>query len=117
MPPIDRLSGTTMGARSRMSSTTGTLTKNTQCQLMKLDSTPPSTNPKVKPAPPVALKTPNALLRSGPSAKVVARIETAEGAVNAAPITSTPRHTLKSHTLVASPPETEPRPQSVDPSG
>jgi hypothetical protein len=76
---------------------------------------PPSTNPKLKPEAPVALKMLRALLRSGPSAKVVVIIEIAEGSVNAAPMPCNPRVSSKSHPLFASPQMKEARPKSAAP--
>ena len=53
----------------------GTLTKRIHCQPSRSVSTPPSSAPAAPPAPPIAPQTPSARLRSGPSAKVVVRID------------------------------------------
>ena len=63
----------------------GALTKKTHSQPTYSVSTPPSSTPTAPPAPETAPHTASALLRSLPSAKVVERIESAAGAIIAAP--------------------------------
>jgi hypothetical protein len=45
---------------------------------------PPISHAAVAPTPPIAAQTPSALLRSGPSSKVVMTIESAVGVIRAA---------------------------------
>ena len=63
----------------------GALTKKTHSQPTYSVSTPPISTPTAPPAPETAPHTASALLRSLPSAKVVERIESAAGAIIAAP--------------------------------
>jgi hypothetical protein len=66
-----------------VTSATGAGRKKTQRHPISV-SRPPKTSPSEKPVAPVAVKTASALLRAGPSANVVVRIDSPAGAVNAA---------------------------------
>ena len=54
-------------------------------------STPPSSRPNAAPPAAIALQTPSAFVRSGPSAKVVVMIDSAAGETSAAPRPWSPR--------------------------
>ena len=64
---------------------TGTLTKKIHGQEKRSTRIPPSSRPTAAPPVAIAAQTPSAFVRSWPSAKVVVRIESAAGAMSAAP--------------------------------
>ena len=80
-----RLSASSTGASAIAASPTGMLRKKIHSQLSASVKTPPSSTPAAAPNPPTAPQTPSAMLRSLPSVKVVIRIESAAGAMIAAP--------------------------------
>ena len=69
----------------------GTLTRNTHSQPGPVVSMPLTITPNDAAVPDTAPKTPSALVRAGPSANVVARIDSAAGAASAAPRPCTAR--------------------------
>src|SRR4051794_41910572 len=69
-----------MAAKSRRATGTGRRKVRRQLALVRR---PPNTRPKLKPLAPKALKIASALLRLGPSVKVVVMSESAAGTVNA----------------------------------
>ena len=80
-----RLSPSSTGASASAVIPTGRLMKKIHSQLRRSVKTPPSSTPAAAPKPPTAPQTPSAMLRSLPSAKVVMRIDSAAGAMIAAP--------------------------------
>lgn len=68
-----------------MAMPTGTLSRKIHSQPGPLVSKPLRITPIDAALPPTAPKTPRALLRSGPSANVLARMDRAAGAARAAP--------------------------------
>ena len=82
---MSRLSPSSTGASASAVIPTGMLRKKIHSQLRRSVKTPPSSTPAAAPNPPTAPQTPSAMLRSLPSEKVVIRIESAAGAMIAAP--------------------------------
>ena len=80
-----RLSLSRRGASRIAARPIGAFTKKTHSQPTYSVSTPPMRTPTAPPAPETAPQTASALLRSSPSANVVERIESAAGAIIAAP--------------------------------
>ena len=74
-----------MGVSAMATMPTGMLMKKIHSQLSVSVKMPPSRTPAAAPKPPTAPQTPSAMLRSRPSEKVVIRIESAAGAMIAAP--------------------------------
>ena len=85
----------------------GTLTHSTHSQLSHSVSMPPSSTPTAPPEPATAPHTPIALLRSGPSAKVTVRIDSAAGETIAAPSPWAARAAMSMPSLVENPPTSE----------
>ena len=63
----------------------GTFTKKIDSQLSDWARMPPSSRPTAPPPAAIALQTPNALVRSGPSGKVVVMMLSAAGETSAPP--------------------------------
>ena len=82
---------------------TGTLTKKIHGQESVVVRTPPSTRPTAPPPTAIAAHTPIAFVRSAPSANVVVMIESAAGAMSAAPRPWSPRKTMSASEVGASP--------------
>ena len=78
-------SGTKRTDSSHAAMPTGTLTKKIHSHDSSSTRIPPSSRPNAAPPAAIALQTPSALVRSGPSAKVVVMIESAAGETSAAP--------------------------------
>ena len=87
----ERLSRTSRGASRKAITPTGTLTKKIHSQPRYFVRRPPASTPTAAPEPPIAPQMPSALLRSGPSSKVVMMIESAAGEMIAAPRPCTAR--------------------------
>jgi hypothetical protein len=85
------------------------LTKSTERQPGPSESTPPKKTPAAAASPETEPQTPSALLRSVPSAKVVVRIESAAGAIIAAPTPCIRRALISNPALVARPPVSDDR--------
>ncbi len=79
-----RPAGTTSGATARISSATGTLSRNAQRQLNSPVSSPPISAPAVNPPESSAPLRPSARARSGPSGNTVVSRESAAGVAIAA---------------------------------
>ena len=97
------LSRTNRGASAKARTPTGTLTKKIHSQPRYFVRTPPSSTPTAAPRPPIAPQMPSALLRSGPSSKVVVMIESAAGEIIAAPSPCTARAPTSTPSDQASP--------------
>ena len=82
---------------------TGTLTKKIHSQLSASMRMPPSSRPKAPPPAAIALQTPSALVRSGPSGKVVVMIESAAGETSAPPRPCSARKAISCSEFWASP--------------
>ena len=67
-------------------------------------SRPPSSTPAADASPPTPPQTPSAVLRSGPSLKVVVRIDSAAGSIIAAPMPCASRAPTSTPELSAKPP-------------
>ena len=80
-----RLSAISDGAIAAAAMPIGTLTQSTHSQPIPSVRTPPRRTPAAPPEPATAPQMPSALLRSAPSLKVVATIESAAGESRAAP--------------------------------
>ena len=96
-------SGTKRSDRTNTAIPTGTLTKKIHGHDSVVVSTPPRTRPTAPPPTAIAAQTPIAFVRSAPSANVVVMIESAAGAMSAAPRPWTPRKTMRNSELGASP--------------
>ena len=81
----------------------GTLTKKIHSQLSVSVRMPPSSRPIAPPPAAIALQTPNALVRSGPSGKVVVMMLSAAGETSAPPRPCRPRKAISISLLVARP--------------
>src|SRR5471032_2781494 len=99
----ERLSRTKRGARRKAIAPTGTFTKKIHSQPRYFVSSPPASTPTAAPLPPIAPQMPSALLRSGPSSKVVITIESAAGEMIAAPRPWTARETIRTDSVEARP--------------
>ena len=97
-----RLSASRTGASASAAIPTGMFRKKIHSQLRRSVKTPPSRTPAAAPKPPTAPQTPSAMLRSLPSEKVVIRIESAAGAMIAAPRPCTARAPISDVSLHAS---------------
>src|SRR4051795_8779836 len=111
----ERLSAIRIGAMAAAITPIGTLTHSTHSQPRPSVSAPPSSTPAAPPLPATAPHTPSALLRSAPSRKVVATIESAAGERIAAPRPWTARAAISCPELLASPPASEARAKSTSP--
>ena len=81
----ERLSGISPGVSAITTSATGTFTHRTHSQPRLSVRMPPSSTPAAPPEPATAPQAPSALLRSEPSRKIVVTIDSALGAMIAAP--------------------------------
>ena len=107
LPPSARVSSSNTGLSAITTAPTGTLRKKIHCQPTVSVSTPPTSRPIVPPEAPTAPQMPSALLRSAPSGKVVIRIESAAGVIDAAPIPCSARAAINIAPDGASPPSSD----------
>jgi hypothetical protein len=91
------------------------LRKKIHSQLSASVKTPPRSTPAAAPKPPTAPQTPRAMLRSFPSTKVVIRIESAAGAMAAAPSPCRARAPISDGSFHASPASSEATLKSASP--
>ena len=105
--PSERLSGISPGVSASTASATGTFTHITHSQPRPSVSTPPSSTPTAPPEPATAPQAPSALLRSEPSRKIVVTIESALGAMIAAPRPCAARAAISAPSLGAKPANSE----------
>ena len=96
-------SGTKRSDATNTAIPTGTLTKKIHGHDSAVVRTPPSTRPTAPPPTAIAAQTPIAFVRSAPSANVVVMIDSAAGAMSAAPRPWSPRKTMSNSELGASP--------------
>src|SRR5580765_4256172 len=94
---------------------TGTLTKKIHSQPRYFVSTPPASTPTAAPLPPSAPQIPSALLRSGPSSKLVITIDRAAGEMIAPPSPCTARDAISIPSDCASPHASEASVNSATP--
>ena len=99
--------GSSRNVASSDSATIGRLTNSTQRQPGPSASRPPRETPMAAPIAEMPPQIPSAVLRSLPSVKVVVRIESAAGAMIAAPTPWAMRAAINSPWLCASPPASE----------
>ena len=102
-----RLSSRMRGAIKAAAMPIGTFTNSTHSHPAHSVSMPPASTPTAPPEPATAPQTARALLRSAPSAKVVVRIESADGEISAAPRPCSARALTSQMSLWARPPASE----------
>ena len=103
------------GASAAAAIPIGTLTQSTHSQPRYSVRTPPRRTPAAPPEPATAPQIPSALLRSAPSRKVVATIESAAGERIAAPRPCTARAATSCPEVLARPPASEASAKSTSP--
>ncbi len=113
--PSFRDSAISEGATAAAAIPIGTFTHSTHSQPRYSVRTPPRRTPAAPPEPATAPQIPSALLRSAPSRKVVATIESAAGERIAAPRPCTARAAISWPEVLASPPASEARANSTSP--
>ena len=96
-------SGTYRSAATKTAIPTGMLTKKIHGHENASTRIPPSRSPTAAPPTAIAAQTLIALLRAGPSSKVVVMIESAAGAISAPPRPWRPRAMMRNSELGASP--------------
>ena len=102
-----RLSSSIRGARIATTMPIGTLTQRTHSQPAYSVSMPPSSTPAAPPEPDTAPQTPSALLRSAPSANMFVTIDSAAGAISAAPRPCSARAAMSCVSVAERPPSSD----------